>query len=392
MKTRILVVCDYYLPGIKGGGGMWAVKNIVERFSDIYDFFVITRNHDGRDDLTPYETVKTGQWNDIAKTKVFYLEPGNVTARKIASLVEEVRPKAVFLNSVFSTPVVKFLVARRRKLFKCEVAVILASCGELSDATLKMKRAKKTAYLTAAKAFGLYNSLIWRASFPEESAEIRKVFGQSCEIHLAPDLTPDTILPRYDQLSKPAKRAGHAKLIFLSRIARKKNLLFLLTLLSKFTSGDIELEIAGSFEDAGYWAECEDALKDLGDNISVSVSGALSNEEALGRLVDSHFFVLPTLNENFGYVCIEALAAGCPLILSDQTIWSNLEDKGIGWNTPLNDESSWLNAITAAVAMDSDNFESASRGSRQFALDWLADPSVERATANLLGLAVSRAK
>jgi glycosyltransferase involved in cell wall biosynthesis len=36
------------------------------------------------------------------------------------------------------------------------------------------------------------------------------------------------------------------------------------------------------------------------------------------------FFVLPTIGENFGYVFLEALAAGCPLITSDRTPWTTL--------------------------------------------------------------------
>ena len=51
-KKRILVCCDYYLPGFKSGGGMLTVANLVERFGDVYDFFVFTRNHDGPNDRT----------------------------------------------------------------------------------------------------------------------------------------------------------------------------------------------------------------------------------------------------------------------------------------------------------------------------------------------------
>jgi glycosyltransferase involved in cell wall biosynthesis len=391
MKPRILVFCDYYLPGIKGGGGMWAVKNIIDRFADAYNFFVVTRNHDGRDDLTPYTTVQPDNWNDIGDSQVFYLAPKQITYRRVGDIVNEIKPDAVFLNSVFSTPVVKFLVARKRRMFR-NVPVVLATCGELSTATLKMKRAKKTAYLTAAKTFGLYDNLIWRASFDEEKAEIENMFGSECEIHIAPDLTPKTILPNYEQSDKPPKSSGSVKFIFVSRIARKKNLLFFLEILRKCKSGKIELEIVGSTEDATYWEECRRAISVLGENINISITGPVSNAEALERLLNSHFFVLPTLNENFGYVCIEALAAGCPMLLSDQTIWSDLERRGFGWNLPLNDEQGWIDAVESAVRMDAEQFETMSQDARGFAIEWLADSSIQQATADLLGLAISRSK
>lgn len=391
MKPRILVFCDYYLPGIKGGGGMWAVKNIAERFHDVYDFFIITRNHDGRDDTSAYSTVQTDTWNDVDEARVFYLAPKKITSRRLGDLVNEIRPDAIFLNSVFSTPVVKFLVARKRKLFG-NIPVILATCGELSTATLKMKRGKKTAYLAAAKAFGLYDNLIWRASFDEEKAEIESVFGSDKEIYLAPDLTPKTILPDYKPADKPLKESGSVKFVFVSRIARKKNLLFLLELLLRFEHQTIELEIVGPIEDEAYWEQCRSAISKLSENVTISVSGALSNANALLRLTASHFFVLPTLNENFGYVCMEAFAAGCPLLLSDQTIWSDLERRELGWNLPLADQQAWINALKYAVAMDAEEFENMSRNARSFAVEWLADTSIEQATADLLSTAIARSK
>ena len=149
----------------------------------------------------------------------------------------------------------------------CRRPVILASTGELASATLKVRRARKNVYLAAAKAFGLYQGIIWRASFPEEKAEIEKVFGTGCEIRLAPDLTPKTILPEYTPNDKPAKSPGHAKFIFVSRIARKKNLLFFLQTLQKCAIGKLELEIVGPTEDAAYWNDCLGAIAKLDDNV-----------------------------------------------------------------------------------------------------------------------------
>lgn len=391
MKPRILVFCDYYLPGIKGGGGMWAVKNIIERFHDVYDFFVVTRNHDGRDDLTPYTTVQTGSWNDVGVAKVFYIAPGKITSRRLGDLVNEIKPDVVFLNSIFSMPVVKFLIARRRRMFR-DIPVVLATCGELSATSLKIKGAKKSAYLTAAKWFGLYDGLIWRASFKEEKSEIENALGSSLEIYVAPDLMPKVVLPAYKQSDKPLKASGYVKFIFVSRIVRNKNLAFFLEILRKCETGKIELEIVGSAEDAEYWAECLDAISKVGENVKVSITGAVTNAEALTRLTDAHFFVLPTVYENFGYVCIEALAAGCPRLLSDQTIWSQLEHRKLGWDLPLSDEQGWIDAVRSAVAMDAAEFETLSRNARQFAVDWLADTSIKQGTADLLKTAISRSK
>jgi glycosyltransferase involved in cell wall biosynthesis len=41
-------------------------------------------------------------------------------------------------------------------------------------------------------------------------------------------------------------------------------------------------------------------------------------------------FVLPSSSENFGVAILEALAAGTPAVVSDQTPWKVLNEKGAG--------------------------------------------------------------
>ena len=49
---------------------MLTVANLVARFSNKYDFFIFTRNHDGINDRTPYTEVITGEWNDLGTPKI----------------------------------------------------------------------------------------------------------------------------------------------------------------------------------------------------------------------------------------------------------------------------------------------------------------------------------
>jgi glycosyltransferase involved in cell wall biosynthesis len=48
-------------------------------------------------------------------------------------------------------------------------------------------------------------------------------------------------------------------------------------------------------------------------------------------------FFLPTLGENYGHVIVEALQAGLPILISDQTPWRDLKDRGIGLDLALTD-------------------------------------------------------
>jgi glycosyltransferase involved in cell wall biosynthesis len=389
MKPRILVFCDYYLPGIKAGGGIWAVHNLVERFADRYDFKIVAKNHDGRDDKTPYTEVTTDAWNTIGSAEVFYLSPKDITPTRLANIVREVSPAAVFLNSVFSRPTVMYLAARRSRLFR-NIPTILATCGELADATLAIRSSKKQVYLSLAKAAGLYKDVIFRASFADESSEIQAIFGSEADIHIAPDLTPSVILPEFDAADKPPKEPGSLRLVFVSRLARKKNLPFLLEVLRDVPHGSIHLDLAGPGEEPEYLSECLRLSENLGGNISVTWHGPVDHRVALELMMQSHFFILPTKNENFGYVFIEALAAGCPLIISDQTVWRGLSEKNIGWDLPLDEKRVWDAAINEALEMTDVEFRRKSQAARDFALNWLSDPAIEEDSARLLRYAVEK--
>ena len=42
-------------------------------------------------------------------------------------------------------------------------------------------------------------------------------------------------------------------------------------------------------------------------------------------------FYFPTKSENFGQVIWESLSSGCPVLISDQTPWNNIENHRVGW-------------------------------------------------------------
>lgn len=387
-KKKILVYCDFYLPSIKSGGGMWTVVNLVDRFCDRYDFYVVTRNYDSKGDTAPYSTVKTGEWNQVGNARVFYVASPRLTIKQCSDLANEVLPDCVFLNSAFSAPVVRFLVARRRKM-TLDLPVILAPCGELTEGGLRNKALKKKAFLRFARIFRLFDGVIWKASSDLEAQEISHVIGTGAELMVAPDLTPKTIMPDFDAAKKPRKEPGTARFIFLSRLVRKKNLRYLLDILRSITDASVELEIVGPLEDQEYWSECQEVIKTLPPNIRITVVGPVSYPQALELLFASHFFVLPTLNENFGYVFIESMATGCPLLTSDQVAWESIDKRNIGWRIALDNPAEWVERIRFCLQMNDADFKVRSVAARAFAIEWLARPELEQATAKVLDRALN---
>ena len=69
-----------------------------------------------------------------------------------------------------------------------------------------------------------------------------------------------------------------------------------------------------------------------GTNIRVEFKGPIPYTQVFGTLQQYHLFVLPTLGENYGHVIYEALSAGEPVPISDQTPWrkSGKRKSGLG--------------------------------------------------------------
>ena len=368
---------------------MWTVVNLVERFSHKFDFSVVTRNHDTGTEGIPYDSVITNDWNEVGAAKVYYFGQGTLTSSKTASLIEEVRPDAIFLNSAFAMPTLKVLWGVRKHRVP-PVPVILAPCGELGTGSLSLKPVKKRLFLRYARHSGLYDDVLWKASSASEEEDIRKAIGRSARIMVAPDLVPKQILPEYDQTFKPKKVPGNARFVISARIVEKKNIHFFLELLQNINEGEVTFDIIGPIEDAPYWKRCQKIIAGLPGNIAVTSMGPLQQADAIKGVFDSHFFVLPSLNENFGYVLIESLAAGTPLLISDQTMWRDLERHGVGWVIPLDRPDLYANKVRECISMNDERYSSLSAASRAFALDWLADGAIYRATERVLETAMSR--
>lgn len=385
-RPVILIICDYYLPGFESGGAMRTLVNMVERLSDRFDFRIVTRDHDGPLNRTAYSTVQIDQWNDLGDARVFYLSRPNVRPRKLRSLIAEVAHSAIYLNSFFSPITISVLILKRLGRID-DIPVVLAPEGEFSLGALTVKSLKKRLYIVVAKSLGLLSFVLWKAASRPEVDDIKREFGEKVDVLIAPNMPPRVMLPDYHQSKKPEKVAGEAKMVFLSRFMRKKNFNWLARQLDQ-VNGNLSIDIWGPLEEPDYWDECRELIEKLPSNIKIEAKGPLAYEKVADTLMDYHFFLLPTLGENFGHVFIEALAAGCPLLISDRTPWRDLNAKSIGWDLPLEDAADWIATIQECIAMDNHEFDRMSRAAREYAVNWLSDPALETSNADVLSRAI----
>ncbi|TND02405.1 MAG: Glycosyltransferase (GT4) [Bacteroidetes bacterium] len=376
-RKKILVFIDWYLPGFKAGGPIRSVAAMIKLLGRDYDFSVVTSDRDFGSDA-PHEKITCDNWTTAPDgTRIFYAT--HPDANVLSRLISEEKPDVIYLNSFFSFPF-SILPLRLARHLVPGPRIVLAPRGMLGAGALKIKRFKKRAFIAGAKLTGLYRQVTWHASSEQEADEIRKVFGRKTDVHVAMNLS----LPGLNGYTPRSKKKGELNLFFLSRISRKKNLLGAIRMLGKIPPGNkIRFTIIGPAEDEGYRQECLFAAKNLPPEISVVWAGAVDHTQLAGKLEDEHILFLPTQHENFGHVILESWAASCPVIISDQTPWHNLEAGQTGWDIALGNEDAFVAAIVKAVGMEESEYRVWSEKSFRFAEAYTGDEAVITANRSL---------
>jgi glycosyltransferase involved in cell wall biosynthesis len=180
---------------------------------------------------------------------------------------------------------------------------------------------------------------------------IGKWLLNSCHIHATSNLEKDDILrflrprtitvipnfvnfPAMEASRKPEEKNSRFKLLFLSRIDKKKNLELLFHTLAELTS-DCELTIAGTGE-----LSYIEALKNLASALNISKrilwTGHVGNDDKFQVLMNHDLLVLPSYNENFANVVVESLAMGTAVLVSGQVgLASYVKMHKLGWVSQL---------------------------------------------------------
>jgi glycosyltransferase involved in cell wall biosynthesis len=130
-------------------------------------------------------------------------------------------------------------------------------------------------------------------------------------------------------------------LAFLGRIHPIKGLDVLLRALVQVKTDvpQVILAIAGADED-GHRNHLQKLAQHLGVQDQVQWLGIVGEEDKRRLLVDADLFILPSFSENFGLAAVEAMAAGCPVILGrGVNIGVQIEAYGAGRMVPTEPKS-----------------------------------------------------
>ncbi|MGC1481898.1 MAG: glycosyltransferase [Chthoniobacterales bacterium] len=216
----------------------------------------------------------------------------------------------------------------------------------------------------------LKKKIYWRWRWHRLS---QKISALHCMTSSEARLLHETIAPTVKRIVEPLgteipiaapPALTSSNVLFFSRLHPKKNVECLLRACAASAGKEWSLTIAGDGE-ASYRNELQDLSQDLGISDRVSFLGDLRGTRKTEAFRNAAVFCLPSHQENFGIVVIEALAAGLPMILSPQVgIVEDLFDLG-QVEVAGNDPQVWAHKIEEMIA-DSDLRQRAATGGPDF--------------------------
>lgn len=209
--------------------------------------------------------------------------------------------------------------------------------GTLAAVALsRRKYTKKALWVLQRRA--LLRADLLHATSEIECSEIRAL-GIGVPIMVVPN---GVDIPPGAPLREPR---SERTLLYLSRIHPKKgidDLLHAWRLLQSIHT-DWRLLIVGTGERA-HVSHVKQLAASLGVQ-RIEFPGPLYGDDKTRMYTRADLFILPTFTENFGMVVAEALAHGCPAIVSRGAPWAGLEREGCGW---------WVDRNTDALTQSLD--------------------------------------
>lgn len=378
MRTKILILIDWFFPGYKAGGPTTSNVNIVEHLKEIFDFHIITTDTDYHESA-PYKNIVPNKWLRQNNYSVYYFRREDLTFSSLKKAIKASGCDIWYINGIYSKyfSIYPLILAKSFKPQK----VIVSARGMLSPHALAIKSVYKRCYLFIAKHIGLFNNVIFHATNEDEAKFIKIALGNKIKTSSIPNLPRKITV----NISVTEKKDTIIKLVSFARISQEKNTLFAIQCL-KLCKEKVIYHIYGQINSTEYWDECKRTIKELPDNVSVEYKGTVSPNEMPEIYKDYHFLYLPSTGENFGHAILESFMNSTPVIISDRTPWTDLSEKHIGWDLPLDSKELFASTIDKCAKLTSDEYSNLSHNAYEFAKTICNNPAVKQEYIDLFSL------
>ncbi len=316
----MLVFAPAFEPAVRAGGPARSITNLVLSASKLHDIIVVAPDRDfGASEPFPG---LSGRKVTRGRATIYYVDVSSPL--QWASLLGWLSGQAfdlILLNSLWHQKLSLFpaILSGVRRL---SGHVVLMPRGELEPGAMALKSRKKR---LAGPAFRcVYRRTISAVgSTSLHEAGVLAEWFPGVPVLMSSNI-PDVIAP-----GSPSERSAALRVLFLGRIHPTKGLLELLQGLAGVRA-KINVAAHGPVESEEYWARCLGAAKILPQNVCFTYSGTARRDEITQVLWNSDCVVLLTAGENYGHVIAEALQAGCPVITTPTTPWTDVIASGGG--------------------------------------------------------------
>lgn len=211
----------------------------------------------------------------------------------------------VHLHSVFLWPT----LAGARGARQLGRPYLLSSRGMLvKDLITQRSRWLKTAWIALFERRNIAGAAALHATSEIEARELRRFGFRIRRLAVIPN--------GVDPPSKDSGMMRDPKLVlYIGRLNWKKGLERLVS--AMVYNETMRLVIAGNDEES-YLPELERQIRGFSLDNRVVLRGPVAGEEKSRLLREASLFVLPSLSENFGNAALEAMAHGCPVLVTPE--------------------------------------------------------------------------
>ncbi len=370
-SKRAVFFYNNFYPAWKAGGPVQSLNNLVNALSDKMDISVVCSAYD----LNEKETlsgISLNEWNNVLGVKAYYVHDSETKYRAIKKLIWNANPEVIYLNGLYSIPFViypllfwQYNLKRRSKLF-------LAPRGMLQQGALNVKPFKKKVFLLLFKVLRLYKDIQWHATDEQEEKDIKRVFGESAKVHIAPNIPKKPV----DTLQMIGKAQGELRLVYLSLITEKKNLHLALKWIVELNL-PVVFDIYGPVKDQLYWEKCVELIENVPQHINIRYMGEVLPDKVLDTFSQYHALFLPTKGENFGHAIYECLSIGRPVLISNETPWKNLEKENCGFDIPIEQPELFKIAIEKMFKTEQKSYDVICKNAQNLAMKYWAGHDFE---------------
>ncbi len=228
------------------------------------------------------------------------------------------------------TPLAKNICAMSRLMGK---PYVISLRGMLDDWCMDQRRLKKLIYLKLGGSAMLNNAALIHSTAEGELAQSKKWFpgSEGVVIPNLLNLQPFEQMPD-PQLARdtfPMFDTGEPVLLYLSRLHYKKGVEHLIEAVKILRDrGTPHRALIAGDGDKDYESKLKSLTKQHGLEDYISFLGLVVGDEKIALYQAADLFVLPTSQENFGFVIYESLAAGTTVLTTKGVdTWPELESQ-----------------------------------------------------------------